>query len=162
MKNWRLYYEDKFNHGNGFDWAHFFHIKAEVACITSFNALPGNTLQTQTPSVSFHMVESAGIIMVFAAKNIIAWLPRAGFLLSIGKQEAKTFQDYIFKHECWLDIVKRAMSRGWLYYCHRSILYFELNTYFSDFIYRISSNNSRPSINRLPWIIAPLRPKYLK
>ena len=43
------------------------------------NALPGNALQTPAPSVSFHIAESAGIIMVFAAEKIpckIAQSPR--------------------------------------------------------------------------------------
>ena len=33
------------------------------------NALPGNALQTPAPSVSFHMAESAGIIIVLAAEK---------------------------------------------------------------------------------------------
>ena len=64
------------------------------------NALPGNALQTPAPSVSFHMAESAGIIVLAAEKKFLVRLPRArGFLFSNGIQKAKKLQDSIFKQE---------------------------------------------------------------
>ena len=38
VENWRLFYEDKFNQGSGFDRAGFFHIKAEVVLAASMFA----------------------------------------------------------------------------------------------------------------------------
>ena len=57
----------------------------------------------------------------------------------------------------WL-IKKTTSSKDKINKCTKCKMYFKYDLY----KYRISSNNSRPLINRLPWIIASLRQKYLQ